>query len=75
MSIGDNPFKDHGQFGCFLDLIEAGASVQDAAAITGITPKELAECRAIDSKFDAIMAALAPGLTIERMLEILDDAA
>jgi len=80
MSIGNNPFKGEGQLGCFLDLIEAGASVQDAAEITGITPTELDEYRAIDPKFDAIMAALAPGLTIERILEILttelgDDAA
>ena len=80
MSIGDNPFKGEAQFGCFLDLIEAGASVQDAAEITGTTPTELAECRAIDPKFDSIMAALAPGLTIEGMLELLapelgDDAA
>jgi hypothetical protein len=77
MSIGDNPFKGKRQFGCFLDLIEAGASVQEAAEITGITPEELAEVRAIDPRFDARMAALAPGLSIERILEILagDDAA
>jgi hypothetical protein len=80
MSIRDNPFKDEGQFGCFLDLIETGASVHDAAEITGINSTELAECRAIDPKFDAIMAALAPGLTIGRILELLapalgDDAA
>ena len=80
MSIGDNPFKGEGQFGCFLDLIEAGAGVQEAAEITGVTPEELEECRAIEPKFDAGLAVLAPGLTTERILEILapelgDDAA
>jgi hypothetical protein len=66
-----NPFEGSGQLGCFLDLVQSGASVADAAEITGVTPQELAEFREIDPKFDAIMAALAPGLSIERILEIL----
>jgi hypothetical protein len=71
MSIGDNPFKGEAQFGCFLDLIETGASVQDAAEITGITPEELAECRAIDPKFDAGLEALAPDPWLDRLYELL----
>jgi hypothetical protein len=72
-----NPFEGFGQVGCFLDLVESGASVTDAAEITGISAEQLADFRVFDPKFDAHMAALAPGLTIERILEILegDDAA
>ena len=43
-----NPFEGFDQMSRFLDLIESGVTVDDAAEITGITPKELAECRAID---------------------------
>ena len=71
MSIGDNPFKGEAQFGCFLDLIESGVTVDDAAGITGITPEELAECRAIDPKFDAGLEALAPDPWIDRLYELL----
>ena len=54
MNIQDNTDNEgRGQFALFLDLIEAGATVEDAAKITGITPEELAQCRAIDPKFDA----------------------
>jgi hypothetical protein len=66
-----NPFEDPGPNGRFLDLIEAGATVEDAAKITGITPEELAQCRAIDPKFDAGLQALAPDPWIDRLMNLL----
>ena len=63
--------NDSNPFGSFLDLIEAGATVEDAAEITGITPEELAQCREIDPKFDAGLEALAPDPWIDRLYELL----
>jgi hypothetical protein len=73
MNIRDdrNLFEGPGQMSCFLDLIESGATLEDASEITGITPEELAECRAIDPKFDAGLESLAPDPWIDRLMELL----
>lgn len=54
-NYNDNPFQEEGQLinpGPFFDLIEAGASTEDAAEITGISPELLAMCRKIQPNFD-----------------------
>jgi len=61
MDIQDNtnPTARRAQNDLFIDLIEAGATVEGAAKIAGITPEELAECRAIDPELDADLEEFA----------------